>query len=644
LAIRTIILRSFALAYLIGSIALSGTGDWSRVVYAAEDKPNRILLPVISSAQDGNGQTPGEDTMLDEEFLIFATGTVYYVDCGAGNDANNGKSPAAAWKTVARANQAALSPGDQLRLKRGCRWTGPLDASWRGTPEQPILIGAYGAGELPIIQDAYSTNIRITGTYLVLDSLHATLSTPPNPDPNCRNQPMGWKAGFAFQDGASYNIVQNSKATKLAIGIFFADGSHHNRAVYNTITDNNVVWELRQTSTLGAMGVLLHGDNQEVGHNYFTNNRSLCTYTGVPESNSIELFTARNSFIHHNVSYQDRVFSELGSSSSQRAENNTYAYNLHVVTDNDSSTGPRFLVTRGWNHPFGPVVNTQVYQNTVYLTASDSKGITCGMCGKEILALKNNIFWVDREPVWSDTPFVEANNVYWSSDGRPLVLFQSLFMSSASRIADPQFFDPANGKFNLKANSPAIGQGVLDPVSLTYDLAQTMIAPKTKLDIGAYQFRTAPWRRVFAIPGRIEAENYREGGEGTGYHDTTVGNSGSAYRDDGVDIEDARDGNGAYDVGWVAPGEWLAYDVDVTTVGTYRVVARVASPSGGGRFRLELDGQKVGGSVTIPWTGGWWNWVNVGVTVPLAAGQHTLRLIAETDGFNVNYLDFTKIR
>ena len=149
-----------------------------------------------------------------------------------------------------------------------------------------------------------------------------------------------------------------------------------------------------------------------------------------------------------------------------------------------------------------------------------------------------------------------------------------------------------------------------------------------------------PWQQVFAVPGRIEAEDYREGGEGTGYHDTTAGNSGRVYRNDGVDIEVTQDANGAYDVGWIAPGEWLAYAVNVAQTGTYQLAARMATPSAGKRFYLAVDGANVSGSVTIPWTGGWQNWVNVTVSLPLTAGPHAIRLVAETDRFNVNYLDF----
>ena len=289
-------------------------------------------------------------------------------------------------------------------------------------------------------------------------------------------------------------------------------------------------------------------------------------------------------------------------------------------------------------------MNTQVYHNTIYLTDRDSKGVTCGMCGNQILILKNNILWVDREPVWSDTPFVEANNLYWSSDGKPLVLFQGFTMSPGSIIANPQFADAANGKFNLTAGSQAIGRGVADLVGFTYDLLQSIVQLDAKPDLGAYQFRTAPWRQVFAIPGRIEAENYREGGEGGGYHDTTAGNSGRAYREDGVDIEVTQDTGGGYDVGWVAAGEWLAYDIVVGTTGTYRVTVRVSTPAANGRYRIELDGQNISGAVPIPWTGDWQTWTDASVTVPMTAGQHTLRFVAGTERFNLNYLHFAKIQ
>ena len=62
---------------------------------------------------------------------------------------------------------------------------------------------------------------------------------------------------------------------------------------------------------------------------------------------------------------------------------------------------------------------------------------------------------------------------------------------------------------------------------------------------------------VFWVPGRIEAEDYRIGGEDVGYHDTTTGNQFGEYRDDDVDIGDTIDVGGGYSTGAIASGEWL---------------------------------------------------------------------------------------
>ena len=84
---------------------------------------------------------------------------------------------------MAKANRASLNPGDRLLFKRGCGWVGPLDATWRGTANKPILIGAYGSGDLPRIRDSYAANVRISGTYLIIQELHATLVVTAQPRP-----------------------------------------------------------------------------------------------------------------------------------------------------------------------------------------------------------------------------------------------------------------------------------------------------------------------------------------------------------------------------------------------------------------------------------------------------------------------------
>ena len=152
---------------------------------------------------------------------------------------------------------------------------------------------------------------------------------------------------------------------------------------------------------------------------------------------------------------------------------------------------------------------------------------------------------------------------------------------------------------------------------------------------------------VVSLPARIEAADYRPGGEGVGYHDTTAGNTGGAYRGDDVDIQRCSEPTSAapcYNVGWVRQGEWLAYDVSVPAAGTYDIATRLATPYGQRFFHLELDGSPITGQLAIPMMGGWQSWTTVtapGVALP--AGVHVLRLVADTSGFNINYLTFTAL-
>ena len=133
-----------------------------------------------------------------------------------------------------------------------------------------------------------------------------------------------------------------------------------------------------------------------------------------------------------------------------------------------------------------------------------------------------------------------------------------------------------------------------------------------------------------SVPGTIQAENFDNGGEGVGYHDTTGGNSGNAYRSTDVDIEAAS--SGGFDVGWVAAGEWLNYSINVPAAGTYAVNFRVACAGRGGTFHLEANGASVTGGLTVPDTGGWQNWQTVSAPVTLTAGPQIVRLVMDSSG------------
>ncbi|MBV8882261.1 MAG: cellulase family glycosylhydrolase [Planctomycetaceae bacterium] len=145
-----------------------------------------------------------------------------------------------------------------------------------------------------------------------------------------------------------------------------------------------------------------------------------------------------------------------------------------------------------------------------------------------------------------------------------------------------------------------------------------------------------------AVPGTIQVEDFDEGGEGVGYHDSDAANSGGQYRATGVDIEACSDTGGGSNVGWLAPGEWLQFTVHVATAGTYDVTFRVASATTGGTLHLLSGAADLSGTVTVPGTGGWQTWTSVTASgLTLSSGTQAIRLSFDSGSFNVNSMAFT---
>jgi uncharacterized protein YjdB len=172
----------------------------------------------------------------------------------------------------------------------------------------------------------------------------------------------------------------------------------------------------------------------------------------------------------------------------------------------------------------------------------------------------------------------------------------------------------------------------------TIDGGKTATCADTVLATGNTPFGGTP----AGIPGRIEAERYDEGGPGIAYADADVINNGSYRATESVDVENCAEGT--YNLGWTSAGEWLKYTVNVNTAGVYNLQIRVASPYTGRQLHVELDGVNISGTQTAPNTGDWQRYQTINVTTPsLSAGRKTLRVVMDTDGFNINYLEFTSV-
>jgi hypothetical protein len=107
--------------------------------------------------------------------LLLLLADIYYVS-PQGNDANDGRSPAKAWKTVAKVNATPFAPGDQILFARGGEWRESLKASSSGAPGKPIVYAATGAGAKPKFWGSDVVTVGADGTAQVATPVAALLS------------------------------------------------------------------------------------------------------------------------------------------------------------------------------------------------------------------------------------------------------------------------------------------------------------------------------------------------------------------------------------------------------------------------------------------------------------------------------------
>lgn len=161
-----------------------------------------------------------------------------------------------------------------------------------------------------------------------------------------------------------------------------------------------------------------------------------------------------------------------------------------------------------------------------------------------------------------------------------------------------------------------------------------------------------------SLPGTIEVELYDNGGEGAGYHDTTPGTYGADYDQPpnyptpnyrlptDVDVYKSTNYSNNYLIAMQA-GDWMNYTINVPVTSMYAMQARVIwGGSGGtlGTFHVEIDGINKTGSLQLPDTN--WGWtILTSPQLQLTAGQHVMRLVADTNAGNgftgdFDYLSF----
>lgn len=111
-------------------------------------------------------------------FFSHPTGT-YYVS-PSGHDSADGLTPQTAWRTLHRASEANLRPGNRLLFQGGHRFTGHLRLGTRdgGSPRNPIRIGSYGKGRAVIAGTGGSAIVVVDTSGVVIANLILTGGRP----------------------------------------------------------------------------------------------------------------------------------------------------------------------------------------------------------------------------------------------------------------------------------------------------------------------------------------------------------------------------------------------------------------------------------------------------------------------------------
>ena len=183
--------------------------------------------------------------------LPTISATTYYV-ASSGSDSNPGTSPALAWKTVARVNQARLAPGDGVLFAGGQTFSDQvLMPASSGSLGRPIVFGSYGQGQATISQGAWFVQHDLAFEDLAFDAT--------------------FQGGSATR-GSSSDVILDGVSISLPAG---------NQALGLYSNGDHWVIENSEISDTGLSGMLLNGDDYLIAGNSVT-------HTGLDTTNGYD--------------------------------------------------------------------------------------------------------------------------------------------------------------------------------------------------------------------------------------------------------------------------------------------------------------------------------------------------------------------
>ena len=150
----------------------------------------------------------------------------------------------------------------------------------------------------------------------------------------------------------------------------------------------------------------------------------------------------------------------------------------------------------------------------------------------------------------------------------------------------------------------------------------------------------------------LYAVNYDMGVNGVAYFDNdtanywiegnrSIGNRGSVYRNDGVDISADKTAKNSFYVSDIENGEWLQFTIDVLKKGKYTLLLSTQSIKESGNISIEYNDKIIEKNIVIETGEDANNWKITSVkNIVLKAGKQTLKVYFVKGGFNFKSIQF----
>ena len=389
--------------------------------------------------------------------------TVYYVATNGSN--NNNGSSGSPWKTISYAVAQNLRAGDEVVVRDGT-YNEAVSITKSGSAAGYITVRAENPGEALIRPPAgYGYSVNVGANYVVVEGFdikgptveghgvqvnnthHVKILNNSVHDSGASGIQFNWSDFITIEGNETYNNARLGWFSGISIYENRAVGGTGDTSEFRTIVRNNISYDNFQQTGLYTDGNGIIIDDFQNSHTggaypsyaYRTLVEGNVTYDNggkgiaVHWSNNV---TARNNTAYHNNTDNKNTATWRGEFSQQDSSNNVWVNNIAVA---DTSTNQ-------YNTAIGFYGNNS---NTTWL---------------------NNL-------TYNGTPGQASINVQGGNS----------ISSTANRLGvNPQFVDPANGDFHLRAGSPAIDAG-----TGAYGLAGTDNDGHDRtigtVDIGAYE-------------------------------------------------------------------------------------------------------------------------------------------------------------